>query len=112
MNRYYLFFIAGTVLSAFGQVLLKTGADRTGSRNIILSMLNFRTIAGYGLIFTSLVTSTYAMTVLPFKTAVAVLPLAYILVPLFSHLLLHEKISAQTACGGAIILAGIVIFNL
>ena len=112
MNKYYLFFIAGALISAFSQVLLKTGADKTVRRKVLSSFFNLRTIAGYALMFIPLLLSIYAMTSLPFKTVITVLPLTYVFVPIFSLLLLKEKISVQTACGGAIILAGIIIFNL
>ena len=112
MIRAVAIFVAGVVLAAVGQVLMKNGANRGRSHSVLRSFFDPFVVAGYTLMLASTVTSTIALKVLPLKLTVALLPLGYIVVVLLSVALLRERMRRHHVWGMLIILAGIVIFNL
>jgi multidrug transporter EmrE-like cation transporter len=104
-------FLVGVFLAAAGQVLMKKGASRSRNRRLVASFLDPYTLAGYLLMFTSTITSTIALKVLPLKLTVSLLPLGYVTVVMLSLLVLGERMRRNQFWGMAIILAGIVLFN-
>jgi drug/metabolite transporter (DMT)-like permease len=111
VTGHLLIFLVGVVLAAVGQVLMKMGALRSRSRGILASFLDPYTVAGYFLMFTSTITSTIALKVLPLKLTVSLLPLGYVIVVLLSLLVLGERMRRNQFWGMVIILVGIVLFN-
>jgi len=113
MLKYYLVALLGVFITAFSQILLKVGAmhgRRQGS--LIKSYLNLSTFTGYGLLFLVTVLNTYAYGKIELKMAVVLLPLIFVSVALLSYALLRERFSWNQAVGSAIIVAGILVFNL
>jgi drug/metabolite transporter (DMT)-like permease len=111
MMRNATIFVVGVILAAVGQVLMKKGAVRGTRGGIVYSFLDVYTLAGYTLMFTSTITSTVALKVLPLKLTVALLPLGYLIVVLLSVTLLGERLRRTQVLGLAIIVVGIFLFN-
>jgi multidrug transporter EmrE-like cation transporter len=111
VTKHLLIFLLGVVLAAVGQVLMKMGASRSKKRGILASFMDRYTMAGYFLMFTSTVTSTIALKVLPLKLTISLLPLGYVLVVLLSLFVLGERLRRNQFWGMLIILVGMVLFN-
>jgi multidrug transporter EmrE-like cation transporter len=105
-------FVSGVIMASGGQVLMKTGALRKRHRSIFSSFLDPFTIAGYGLMLCSTITSTIALKTLPLHLTVPLLPLGYIVVVLLSVAVLGERVRRHHLWGMLMILTGIVVFNL
>ncbi len=113
MTIYYVIAIGAVIISAFGQVFLKLGANhgkKTGRQ--IDVYLNPLSIIGYGIYVLVTLMSLYALQKLPLKELVFILPLMYILIPLFSRIFLGERVDKKRYLGFGIILVGIIVFNL
>jgi len=54
----------------------------------------------------------YVLRTLPLSLAYPLTALSYVIVPVFSFLFLHEKISWQTAAGCTVIIIGVIISHL
>jgi len=105
-------FLAGVVLAATGQLLLKKGALRGRDRSLLGPFLDPFAIAGYVLMLGSTVTSTIALKILPLHLTVSLLPLGYVVVVVLSVAVLGESMRRHHVWGMLLILAGIIIFNL
>lgn len=105
-------FLAGVLSASTGQVLMKKGAFRSRERSVLSSFFDPYVIAGYVLMLASTVTSTIALKVLPLHVTVSLLPLGYIVVVLLSVIVLSERMRRHHVWGMAIIVAGVVLFNL
>jgi drug/metabolite transporter (DMT)-like permease len=101
----------GVVMTALAQVLLKAGANKYLNNNIRL-FLNGYAIVGYLMMFSVTLISLYIFKYLGLKYALIFLPSTYILVLLFSFILLKEKITQRKILQYIIISLGIIIFNL
>jgi multidrug transporter EmrE-like cation transporter len=112
VTRAVLIFLAGVVMAASGQLLLKTGALRGRNRSLHASFFDPFLIVGYVLMLASTVTSTIALKTLPLHLTVALAPLGFAVMTILSVVLLHEKMRRHHVWGMLLILAGIVIFNL
>jgi small multidrug resistance pump len=105
-------FLAGVLVASTGQILMKKGALRSGSRSLTRSFLDPYLIAGYLLMLVSTITATIALKVLPLRVTVSLLPLGYLNVVLLSVTVLREKMKRHHVLGMLIILIGIVVFHL
>ena len=97
-------FVAGVMMAAGGQVLLKKGSTRGAAGSMLMSLIDPFAIAGYLLMLASTVTSTIALKVLPLKLTAALLPLGYIVVVFLSVTVLREKMRRHHFWGMLIIL--------
>jgi len=105
-------FLAGVAMASTGQILMKKGALRGRNRSVIGSFFDPFTIAGYVLMLASTVTSTIALKTLPLHLTVSLLPLGYVVVVALSVAVLGEKMKRHHIWGMAMILAGVIIFNM
>jgi len=109
--RYYLAAAGFTLLTAIGQLLLKRGA-RTDRGPVTRLWLNRWTAGGYALLFVVTLLALYAYKVLPLRAAVVLAPLSFLLVTVLSVLLFRERLTRIQAIGCALIVAGLILFNL
>lgn len=112
MTQAVTIFLAGVVMASTGQLLLKTAALRGRDRSLVRSFLNPFSMAGYLLMLSSTVTSTIALRTLPLRITVSLLPLGYVVVVIFSVVILRERMHRHHVWGMLMILAGVIIFNL
>lgn len=113
MYKYYLVAIAAAVITAFSQLLLKLGALHGNKRgSLLFSYLNLNTIIGYCLLLVVTLLNVYAYKYIDLKIAIVLLPMVFVLVALLSFTVLKETFSNNDLIGSAIILVGIVVFNL
>ncbi len=80
--------------------------------SFIRDYLNAPVICGYGLMFTSVLATMYAYRGLEYMTVSVIEALGYILVPVLSYLFFKEGFTRNKLVGIAIILAGVLVYNL
>jgi drug/metabolite transporter (DMT)-like permease len=108
------------ILTAFsmagGQLLFKLGAPAWQGDSLsswILSFLkNPFLVTAIFLYAITILIWIYVLRTLPLSLAYPLTALSYVIVPIFSYLFLHEKISWQTAAGCALIIVGVVVTHL
>ena len=112
MFEYIIIGYIGVVLTAFAQVILKTGAIKKGNQNFLSFFLNIYTIIGYSILVSVTLINLYIFRFLDLKYALIFLPSSYILVFVFSALILKEKMDRRKLLQYSIVLLGILVFNL
>lgn len=108
---YSLVYVAGVVISAFAQVLLKKSAD-TKKENVIKEYLNIRTILAYSVFFIATLCSVIAYKYVPLSYGPILGTLEYIFVAVLSYVLLKEKIKKKKLLGLFLVLVGVFIYSL
>lgn len=109
---FYLLVVAGIFLSACSQLLLKKSADKE-HRSFLRSMLNWRVIVAYGILFGSLLINITAMSKgVKLKDMPILESLGYVFVPLLSYIVLKERVTKKTLVSITLILIGIYVFYL
>lgn len=114
MNKvfvYALIYIAGVLISAFAQVLLKKSAD-TKKDNIIKEYLNAKTICSYAIFFIATLCSVFAYKYLPLSYGPILGTLEYIFVAILSYIFLKERIKRKKLVGLLIVLVGVFIYSI
>lgn len=111
INGFMLIMAAGTLLSAFSQVLLKQSANQS-HKSWIYEYLNWRVIMAYGIYFIVLFANTYAYTKVDMKYGAVIDTLSYVFVLILSVLILKEKVSRGKIIGNLIIMTGIFIYTM
>lgn len=112
MNPYIIIVIIGILACSLSQILLKKSAQKS-HKNWLLSILNWRVITAYSVIFTSLLINIMAMKHgVKLKEIPILESLSYIFVPTWSYFILNERISKRTIICIALIIIGITIFYL
>lgn len=111
MSKYVLIFLAGVVVAAFSQIILKMSARKSYS-SVIREYLNPYVIVGYGLMVLSTVLTLLAYRGLDYKNGPVIESLGYILVMVLSLIFFGEKITRRKLIGNLLILAGIFVFYL
>ncbi len=114
MNKvfvYALIYIAGVLISAFAQVLLKKSAD-TKKDNIIKEYLNVKTICSYAIFFIATLCSVFAYKYLPLSYGPILGTLEYIFVAILSYIFLKERIKRKKLVGLLIVLVGVFIYSI
>ena len=112
MYRYYYCAAIAVVITALSQILLKVGANKTRDLVFIRKYLNTYVISGYILFIGVSLLNLYAYQYLPIKMGVVFLPFTFILVALFSYLLLKEKMNRQQFISSLIIIVGVIVYHL
>ena len=113
MTKYYAIAVVAVFITAFCQILLKLGAMHGKKRNsLVFSYLNIYTTSGYFLLFVVTLMNTYAYTHIELKIATILMPSTFVLVALLAFTMLNEKISKNQLVGSAIIIVGIIVFNI
>ena len=114
MNKvfiYGLIYIAGVLISAFAQVLLKKSAEAKKD-SIIKEYLNVKTICSYSIFFIATLCSVFAYKYLPLSYGPILGTLEYIFVAVLSYIFLKEKIKKKKLIGLLIVLAGVFIYSI
>ncbi len=112
MCKYIAIGYIGVVLTAIAQVILKYGAIRQGNKSFLSSFINIYAFLGYGIMFGITLINLYIFQFLDLKYILIFLPSSYILVVFFSALILKEKIERRKLLQYALVLVGILVFNL
>jgi drug/metabolite transporter (DMT)-like permease len=112
----YVAAVLTMILLSFGQVLLKLLAMKMAASGISLAnwqreAFNFLWLGGgVGAIYVAVFGCwLYVLKSLDLHRAFAFAALTFVFVPLFSYLLLHEKISTGTMAGSTLIIIGILV---
>lgn len=111
MNSYYLLIIASVAIASFSQILLKIGATKQYS-SFIKQYLNPYVIIGYGLTFLSMILTIFSYKGLEYKIVPLMESLGYIIVMFLSRLFFQERLTSRKIIGTALILIGIVVYNI
>lgn len=111
INIYLAVALAGVLIASFSQILLKRGAMRP-HESFIKDYLNVPVIAGYGMMFISVLFNMIAFKGLAMMTIPVIEALGFVIVPFLSYLFFGEKLTKSKLVGIAVIVAGIVIYNL
>lgn len=112
MNWFVVLLITSVIIASFSQILLKKAADKTYP-NWIREYLNAYVICGYGMMFISLFITMIAYKGFENFAAVPLLEsLGYVVVMILGYFFFDEKITLRKACGIALILGGIFVYNM
>lgn len=106
---YYAALIAGIVLGVLGQVLLKTGAER--SADVIAQFLNPFTIVGFVIYAVAAVFYIVAIKKIPLSLAFPSVSLSYVIVAIIAHLAWGEPLGFPQLAGIALIAGGILLLH-
>ncbi len=109
--------IISILLSAFGQILLKKGAQYPIVHGRIpqqlIPYLNQYSILGYGLLFLVTILSVYILIEMPLKVFFPLFISGNLItIVVFSYLFLRESITHREIIGIWLIISGILIFFL
>ena len=98
-------------ISSVSQIILKKAADKT-YESTLKEYMNPMVIGAYGLFFCSVILTMLALKHVPLSMSPILESTGYIFVSAMGYIFLKERFSRRKLMGFALILAGIVIFNL
>ena len=98
-------------ISSVSQIILKKAAGKTYD-STLKEYLNPMVIGAYGMFFCSVILTMIALKYVPLSMSPILESTGYIFVSVMGYFFLKEKFSKRKLAGSALILAGIVIFNL
>ena len=98
-------------ISSVSQIILKKAADKT-YESTLKEYMNPMVIGAYGLFFCSVILTMLALKHVPLSMSPILECTGYIFVSVMGYIFLKERFSRRKLMGFALILAGIVIFNL
>jgi len=104
---FLIFAFIAIILTGIAQILLKMG-----SKNKVSVYCNKFSIIGYFLLFIVTIFGILALKGLDLKFYYALTSLNYILILIFSYIILKEEITKNKIMGIILIVWGIIIFNL
>jgi eamA-like transporter family len=104
-------FMGALFVSSISQILLKRSAD-IKYENRIREYLNPRVIVAYGLFFSASLITVIAYRGIPLSMGPVLESAGYVFVAILGRIFLHEKISRRKLLGLALILVGIMVFNI
>lgn len=109
---YYLFVVAGVFVASCSQLLLKESANEN-HKNVLLSLFNWRVLLAYVIFVASLMLNIFALGHgVNLKDIPILESLGYVFVPLFSMLILKEKMTVRIIISMLMILLGVIVFYL
>lgn len=108
---YVVVFLVSVFIASVSQIILKKSANKT-YENKLQEYLNLPVITAYGLFFGSSLLTVLAYKGVPLSLGPILEATGYIWVAVLGFLFLKEKISKKKIIGMAIIVAGIIVFNL
>ena len=98
-------------ISSVSQIILKKAADKT-YESTLKEYMNPMVIGAYGLFFCFVILTMLALKHVPLSMSPILESTGYIFVSVMGYIFLKERFSRRKLMGFALILAGIVIFNL
>ena len=98
-------------ISSVSQIILKKAADKT-YESTLKEYMNPMVIGAYGPFFCSVILTMLALKHVPLSMSPILESTGYIFVSVTGYIFLKERFSRRKLMGFALILAGIVIFNL
>ena len=98
-------------ISSVSQILLKKAANCT-YETPLKEYLNPLVVGAYGLFFCSVILTMLALKHVPLSMSPILESTGYIFVSVMGYIFLKEKFTRRKLCGFALILAGVIIFNL
>ena len=98
-------------ISSVSQILLKKAANRTYDTPL-KEYLNPLVVGAYGLFFCSVILTMLALKYVPLSMSPILESTGYIFVSVMGYIFLKERFTRRKLCGFALILAGVIIFNL
>ena len=108
---YILVFLSSVFISSVSQILLKKSANQKYDSKI-KEYLNPRVMIAYGIFFMSSLITVFAYRFVPLSLGGILESSGYIFVTVLGYFFLHEKVNKKKLIGLAIILAGILVFNI
>ena len=111
INIYIGTMLLSAFFSAVSQLLLKLSAKDT-HKNKIFEYLNFKVIAGYGLLMLTLLMNTWAYQGVEYKVGPVLNSTSYVFVMLLGRLFLKEKVTPKKIAGICLIVVGICVSAL
>ncbi len=111
-NPWVLLFALSSLIAAFSQMLLKKSASEPHS-SVIREYMNIKVIAGYGLMVVGMLLCVlgYARNV-SMQSGSVMESIGNLWVMLLSFLFFREPVTKRKLAGNALIIAGIIVFNL
>jgi len=108
-----LLMVSGVLISSVSQILLKKGAIvNEGRTGFAAQYLNRYVIGGYLLLLIAMLIPFYVYQLVELKYGAVMEPLGYVFVMILSYLAFGEKITPRRLIGNALIILGVVLFNL
>lgn len=98
-------------ISSVSQILLKKAANRT-YESPLKEYLNPLVIGAYGMFFCSVILTMLALKCVPLSMSPILESTGYIFVSVMGYFFLKEKFTKRKLAGFALILAGVIIFNI
>lgn len=98
-------------ISSVSQILLKKAANRT-YESPLKEYLNPLVIGAYGMFFSSVILTMLALKYVPLSMSPILESTGYIFVSVMGYFFLKEKFTKRKLAGFALILAGVIIFNI
>ena len=98
-------------ISSVSQILLKKAANRT-YESPLKEYLNPLVIGAYGMFFCSVILTMLALMYVPLSMSPILESTGYIFVSVMGYFFLKEKFTKRKLAGFALILAGVIIFNI
>lgn len=114
MNKvlvYSMIYIAGVIISACAQILLKksTMVERESK---IKEYLNFQTIFAYTIFFLATLCTVFSYKYLPMSMGPILGTTEYLFITLLSYFILKERITKQKKIGIFIIMIGVLVASI
>lgn len=106
---YYLALLGGVLVGVIGQILLKTGAQRSG--DMVAQFLDPYTIVGFAVYALAAILYIVSLKRIPLSVAFPSVSLSYIVVAVAAHLLWHEPLGLPQFGGIALISGGILLLH-
>jgi small multidrug resistance pump len=106
---YYGALLAGIVLGVMGQILLKTGAER--STGVVGQFLDPFTMVGFGVYALAAIFYIVAIKKIPISLAFPSVSVSYIVVAVAAHYLWNEPLGLAQLGGIALIAGGILLLH-
>ena len=107
-----IFMFSAILLTGIGQIFLKIGSNYHQKQNFWDPYLNYLSLTGYCLYLVSTIFLFHSLKEVPLKMYGAMSSLNFIIVLFFSFIFLNENINISKIFAVALIVMGLVIFNI
>lgn len=107
---YYLALLGGVLVGVVGQILLKTGAQRSG--DMMAQFLDPYTIVGFAVYALAAILYIVSLKRIPLSVAFPSVSLSYVVVAVAAHFLWQEPLGLPQFGGVALISGGILLLHL